>query len=327
MTNAVDEQLSDWASLSGASWPTLLIGNGFSINLWDGFRYDSLLKEARLKRSARTIFNELSTSNFETVLESLQHARLVLTALDKGTTKVDRTYERVRDSLFDTLNKSHVPWGKFPVSTHTQIALAMARHKRVFTTNYDLTLYWSQLESTNPVSVKDYFWQSNHTFDPADTSSTATLVHYLHGGLHLWSDDNTGVDGKWTSATGSLLDLKSKYGLGSHRRPLFVSEGSWQAKVRTIRRSAYLSFCLDELREDDENTVIIGHGLSDQDAHVIQALNAGRRRKVAVSLYPGGKPKHIVAEKGRIQKALAKHRVVFFNSSTHPLGDPAFHIT
>jgi hypothetical protein len=75
----------------------------------------------------------------------------------------------------------------------------------VYTTNYDLCLYWSHLESYPRPNIKDYFWNSGNTFDPANASiDDATSMHYLHGGLHLWADDATGVNGKWTSAAGTF---------------------------------------------------------------------------------------------------------------------------
>jgi hypothetical protein len=73
--------------------------------------------------------------------------------------------------------------------------------------------------------------------------------------------------------------------------------------------------------------VVIGHSLSKQDVHIIQALNdSPHRRRIAVSIYPGLGPHQIVAEKGRIQAALPGHRVSFFDSTTHPLGDPALRV-
>jgi hypothetical protein len=39
--------LPDWSVLAKCDWPTLPIGNGLSINLWDGFRYDSLYDQAK----------------------------------------------------------------------------------------------------------------------------------------------------------------------------------------------------------------------------------------------------------------------------------------
>ncbi|WP_167288710.1 DUF4917 family protein [Nocardioides seonyuensis] len=329
----VTDELPDWQTYSSDEWPTLLIGNGLSINLWSGFAYDSLFSEASdqgdLAGPAESIFDELDTTNFETVLECLHHARIVLKALGDDVAEVEATYGEVRDALLSAVSAAHVDWNDFPVPTHTAIATSIAEHDNVFTTNYDLCVYWSLLQSDPSVNTKDYFWNPGHDFDPANTNATAgtTLIHYLHGALHLWQSDSTGIDGKWTNADGgNLTRVLRNYSATSDKRPLFVSEGNSASKVRTISRSAYLSFCLDRLRDDEQNTVVFGHSLSTQDEHIIEALLDGKRKKIAVALRPSSRADAIIATKSRIIEALPGHTILFFDSTTHPLGDRTLNI-
>jgi hypothetical protein len=234
----------------------------------------------------------------------------------------------VRDALFAAVGRVHVPWELFPEATHEILAQTMDEHDSVFTTNYDLSLYWSHMYCVDKVDIKDFFW-NQLVFDPTDTnvhSHSTARVHYLHGGIHLWQDDRTGESGKWSAGRARLLDIQSRYGPTVTKRPLFVSEGASQAKVRTIRQSPYLSFCLDELRADDKPTVVFGQSLSVQDAHVIEALVDGPTRKIAVSMYPSGDDNSVIAEKARIILALGRHRVEFFDSTTHPVGAPSLTI-
>lgn len=329
VSKSIDGDLADWSTLADKDWSTLLLGNGLSMNLWAGFAYKSLYAVARLSNEAKAIFDELGTTNFEHSLECLHHANIALRALNEPTTRVDATYKQVRDGLFNTVGEVHLPWDRFPADTGDRIALEIDRFRSVFTTNYDLSLYWShmwaQFKSTKvTTNIVDLFWAGGR-FDPADCdvrSSEATRVLYLHGGLHLWQDDETGENGKWTHSSGRLLDIKSKYGPTSDRRPLFVSEGTWTAKNRTIRQSSYLSFCLDELLIDESPTVVFGQALADQDRHVLTALDEGARRRIAISMYPIGDDEAVIEEKARLLQALRKHKVEFFNSTTHPLGDP-----
>lgn len=335
VSTSIDGDLADWSTLADKDWSTLLLGNGLSMNLWAGFGYKSLYAAANLSAEAKAIFDELGTTNFEQGLECLHHANVALRALREPTTLVDATYEQVRDALFNTVGDVHVPWDDFPPDTHDHIATQIDQFVSVFTTSYDLNLYWShmwaQYKSTKvTTNIVDLFWAGDR-FDPTNCdvwSSKATRVLYLHGGLHLWQDDQTGENGKWTHASdGRLLDLKSKYGPASDRRPLFVSEGTWSAKSRTIRQSSYLSFCLDELRTDESATVVFGQALADQDRHILTALNEGSRRRIAISMYPTGDDEAVVEEKARLLQALRGHKVEFFDSTTHPLGDPAVLIT
>jgi hypothetical protein len=185
------------------------------------------------------------------------------------------------------------------------------------------------LENQISVDIVDYFWQPGNRFDPTDVSlrsARLTPIHYLHGAVHLWQDDDN-ENGKWINADGgNLLSIATNYSAKSSRRPLFVSEGTSKAKVRTIQRSPYLSFCLESLADDDANTVIFGHSLSAQDQHIINAINRGPKRRVAVSIYPSVNPQKVIAEKVRIQQALGRHKLYFYNSTTHPFGDPTLHI-
>lgn len=329
MPTSVNDDLPDWATIADDDWPTLLLGNGLSINLWSRFSYASLYEKATLAPEAEAVFNGLGTTNFETALEAVHHARLVLDALGAGTQDVDDLYAQIRDGLFTAVNDAHLPWGAVPPTTETLIAKYLNGHRAVFTTNYDLVLYWSHLQNAARVSLVDFFWGPGNTYDPNDVrlhSSSLTPVYYCHGAIHLWQDDY-GDNGKWTNAdTGNLLAVRSRYIVDKSKRPLFISEGTSKAKVRTIQRSPYLSFCLDAMREDERNTVIFGHSLSAQDQHVVDALNQGPKRAFAVAMYPAASSAHIISEKVRIADALQRHTIRFFDSTTHPLGDRTLNV-
>ena len=187
----------------------------------------------------------------------------------------------------------------------------------------DLIPYWAVME-TPAVRIVDFFWCDGNTFDPDQTEVFAgySALYFLHGGIHLWQSDRTGRTGKWTSDGGGLLRLGTLFGRRPDRRPLFVSEGTALAKRRTIRRSDYLAFALDSLRRDDADTVVFGAALSAQDDHIVAALRAGRRRRIAVGLLPDGREK-ILARKGSVVERLRGQNVVFFDATTHQLGDKA----
>lgn len=326
----VDDELQPWNALDRREWRTLLIGNGLSINLWNNFHYESLFEQANLSPQATAIFDELDTSNFEAVLECIHNARTVLEALQQDTDRVELVYEQVRDSLFRSVSDAHVPWGEFPAETHKEIAEHLDQFDAVYTTNYDLCLYWSHLQNLQSVNLVDFFWSSpGNRFDPTNVelwSTQQTPVHYLHGAVHLWQDDEN-ENGKWTSADkGNLLALNSKYKITSSRRPLFVSEGTFKSKTRTIQRSQYLSFCLESLTNDESDTIIFGHSLSSPDQHIVNAINSGRKRNVAVSIYPSEDPNVIVESKIHFQKSLHRHHVSFFDSTTYPIGRPELRI-
>lgn len=68
-TQLYDGRLAPWAEVKAlAAWDALLLGNGMSINVWPGFEYESLYKEADLSDSDRETFRVFNTRNFEAVL-------------------------------------------------------------------------------------------------------------------------------------------------------------------------------------------------------------------------------------------------------------------
>jgi hypothetical protein len=63
----VSEDLVSWSDLTEDPWPTLLIGNGLSINTWRRFAYSELFTVAGLDPPAVQLFSNLETLNFEEV--------------------------------------------------------------------------------------------------------------------------------------------------------------------------------------------------------------------------------------------------------------------
>lgn len=328
MTNIAKQtaKLERWSDvLVGTKWPTLLVGNGASVNLWGGFAYASLREQAVLSAVAEVVFDELDVGNFEMVLEAIHHARVIVEALGGPTEAIDKEYKQVKDALFEAVHAAHIGWSQCGDERFDTIADVIQNHDAVYTTNYDLCMYWARVDAVRRSArrdVIDFFWYGK--FDPNEIEIRDRIaMYYLHGAIHLWHDDR-GDSGKWTNAKGgNLLSLAEKYTPETSLRPLFVSEGSSKAKLQTIRRSPYLSFCLDSLRKDRGNTVVFGQSFCDQDKHIVTALTEGRSRDIAISIYPRDDPQWIIAEKARIAILLGENKLRFFDSTTHPLGDPS----
>jgi hypothetical protein len=324
----VTPRLNSWTRYEKDVWPTLLLGNGASANLWDGFSYKSLFGNAFFTPPAEDLFTELNTTNFEQVLECIHHAKLTEDALGTNSKLTVRLYNEVRDALFEEVTDSHIEWTDMTIRHFQSTADAVRAHSRVFTTNYDLTLYWSMLQGAKRSQWADQFWNTGAVFDRhniAADNDPRTLIYYLHGAVHLWRN-RAGVCGKWTSDQANLLSVLNNYNANSDRQPMFVSEGTSKRKLASIRRSEYLTSCLTKLEDDDTNTVVFGHSLGREDQHVLQALNLGPKRRIAVGMYPKRTETQVQEDKARIINALNRQRVVFFDSTTHPLGDPTLHI-
>lgn len=325
------DELAPWDDLKKLStWDTLVLGNGVSINVWAGFSYANLFKEASLNTAAFQLFSDFETTNFETVLEALWHAERTLASLHRDFEEVSELYTDVQHALFQAVEKVHVPWKRVDPATLTQIADAMSVHRLVFTLNYDLLTYWSAFHHGANAAIKDFFWSHQNSFDVdnavAEDGTTGLL--YLHGGLHLWQDSSSGRTGKWTNRSGGALlkNLEANFRSHPNRQPVLVSEGTSAKKMARIRKSVYLTHALKALSDNTSDTVVFGADFGDNDKHIVGAINAGGRRRVAISVRPGDDAQNTNAF-ARYRARFPDHELSFFDSTSHPLGAPLLTVT
>lgn len=327
----------------------LLLGNGFSTNIWSAFRYSTLLERSGLDGTARELFG--SRTNFETVLAELSMAQKVLgvSAPDEDDllALLEGLAAEVRRALLETVGEVHPnayqlvaemrPKGKFglvvvPVQVLDELAKYLPRYAKVFVTNYDLISYWVAVQG----GVADLFPGS----DPFDEqmaeywlgSNAQPKIFFLHGALHLWRSLVTNEEGKHTArAETPLLDVIRSSVDHPDRVPLFISEGSSEEKVARISASPYLSFGVRTLAAAEAPLTVLGQALSEVDRHIREAIERHPDRKVAIGVWigdvdPDDRKEALVTRATEIRGRLANCRdVVFFDSAEHPLTSPKLH--
>ena len=316
-------ELRSWRQARGSiSWASLLLGNGASIAVWPRFEYSSLLARAPLRPHDRDLFDALETSNFESVLNALQVARLLCGQQGHETETSRRRYRSIRRALVAAIQDVHIRYRCLPVSALASLRDTYRTFDTVYTSNYDLLLYWAIMVDRG-VGFRDFLWNIGSTFDITDTDVPAdvTRIMYLHGALHLYTDS----DGVAAKRTAGSRDFLRSIAASTATIPLFVSEGRSNRKLRAIRRSDYLSFVYKEFTSDVTPIVVFGHSLADQDAHLREGLNQ-RDRRVAISLMPD-RPSRILGQKARLREFLPRARLRFFDATTHPLGDPGLRVS
>ena len=226
----------------------MLLGNGFSTNLSASFSYNELFKISELPQTTVILFEKLQTSDFEFVLSEIQRAIPVVESLIGESDVLSNSYNEIKIRLIESIATVHPEHWEIPHETLLQLRDYVWSFKKVFTTNYDLVLYWALLLEIKekPWRSKDFFWSNGTEFDPLDTDtdkSICTLVYYLHGALHLWRSARAEREGKSQSKDGAtLLEQFNLHGMTWDRNPLFVSEGSSNSKKQAIDRSNYLRF-------------------------------------------------------------------------------------
>lgn len=320
-----DGELASWAEIATRhEWRALLLGNGLSMSVWPGFGYASLFQRASLAPEDRALFRSLQTENFEAVLAGLETSIRVRRALGEDVAPLIDRYRSVQRALGEAVRAVHIPWRTVPASTLRTIQRELQRYDVVFTTNYDLLLYWAMGHEDDYGRLVDCFWGADGHFDRGDARVRArsTPVLFLHGALHLLADAAGRTRKLRRRATRALLDqlgLRTPDDRGS--RPLLVTEGSADEKLRAIESNEYLRFAHAMLRgrPASEPLVVFGSSLSEHDGHLTDALVACPTRPVAVSMLPAP-ARELRVRQAAIRARLPLDQVLFFDATTHPLG-------
>ena len=276
----------------------LLLGNGFSIGAARSFSYDSLHAVATQLPDygvVRHRFDQFQTTNFEIVLAGLlsemKNAGPILGAT------ASRDYWTVRRLLGQTVLLCH-PHGIAQIGfQQTKVAREFIyQFHKVFTTNYDLVLYWTQFDEQRKPQTpfNDGFYNQHH--EPGSFLSFTgktfgeQIMFNLHGALHLReaigdvSSDTIKVTKKdktvltveergvlFDSREPSLLDIcMATY---PTQLPLLVTEGNSNAKYSRIQSNRYLRWCYDQFRHIIGSLFIYGWSMSEQDMHLIDAIS------------------------------------------------------
>lgn len=151
-------------------------------------------------------------------------------------------------------------------------------------------------------------------------SWTDTRLYFLHGALHLVVLGDGTTCKRQATAFQTILDQFGRPFLRDHTaRPLVVTEARPSDKRRSIEGNAYLDYCWRTLHECSSPIAVFGHSLSEQDAHLVDALNEHRDRPIAVGIHDKGKRTNR-SEQHRIASLLEGQPLYFFDSATHPLG-------
>lgn len=327
-----DGSLYNWNEIDNDdfNWNSILVGNGASINVWQNFNYSSIFARATSDDAASqldvldiNLFNTLGTHNFEQVLFSLRTAEIINRALGLHHNPITQRYRSIKRSLVGTINELHIPWRRVPDDVIEGIRAAILRYRHIFTTNYDLLIYWAIMHQNNPGPFCDYFFSEK--FDSKDTSifdNGRRRILYLHGALHLYKDSSGTTLKRRADGFNNLLDLFGQpYAAHPDAVPLIVSEGTSDDKLSSINQSDYLTFAFNRLVENENEMVVFGHSLSDSDMHIVEAMQKWEGRRIAISLLPDTEP-NIRSKQASLVAKLPRAHLYFFDATTHPLGSP-----
>lgn len=313
------EGIRQWDSIKdNFSSSSILLGNGFSINFSDSLRY-KYLYEFFIKNSteiSKNLFEVFQTKNFEQILESLEVAKTVCQTVEIENEIFDLYKAEIREGLINSINKIHPK----PIDVNYHLIKWVSKQfkdfNQIFTTNYDLFLYYIILETTK---FGDHMFRNNsinfNHFNGPDVRKK-NHIYYLHGALFLFEGGLTTYKIKKPN-NGWLLDAITKE-IASNKYPLFISEGKSDTKLKSIQSNSYLSFCLNQLEKNQDKTLIIfGQSLSEQDAHIVKIIDKNYENiAISIRIEDWQTIGEIKAEKNRISSMFKKAKFEFYDSST-----------
>lgn len=289
-------EIKTWESIAERyQGGTLLLGNGASMAISPKFGYKSLYElvqqQGLLGDEGNKLFRHFNTSDFELVLRLLWHAAKVNKALGVKDKKTEFAYQRVRDALIAAVRDVHVSYedaqGYFPAMYDF-----LKSFKTVFSLNYDLLVYWTMmfgLDRFGDHRFKDCFLNGSFDndwskFREVRYEKSNTLVFYPHGSLALCQNIN-GDELKISGRNGLnlLAEILFQWNQATVV-PLFVSEGTQEQKIASIKKSNYLSTVYHEVIPRCLGPLTIyGWGFGAQDRHLLPRMRGVPR--IAASVY------------------------------------------
>ncbi|WP_060482449.1 DUF4917 family protein [Pseudomonas sp. NBRC 111119] len=327
---ALDATLLPWPDLAAQHPCTaLLVGNGASRALWKPFSYFSLYEQAQragrkkgLAISDQALFKSLGTELFEPVLSALNATVRTNAALAINSTAPLNRYYSIKEALIHAVRTVHLPWPLVPAATLETLNQALRSYRSVYTSNYDLLLPWALQHAQQGFAE---LFDEQGFFDVRRTACEGTRVLHLHGGMHLLKLP----DGTTRQRSASSAELLQGFAVNTPGEvPLFVNEDRSDEKLRAIRNSDYLSWCLGQLAGEQDGVCLFGQHLDSSDQHLLDAIRQARPKHLAIAIRPLGEASVINQKQHFMSRleGLAYTPIYFFDAATHPLGQAALAI-
>lgn len=276
----------------------LLLGNGFSM-AYDStiFSYNALhnfiakLDDDLLSK----LFEIIKTKNFEMIMQQLDNFAALIDAFGSDTrlkNKVKTAAKKLKKSLLEAVKTLH-PEHVFTVPQEKSDACAkflkvfLDTNGHIYTTNYDLLLYWVLMRNQIMKSV-DGFGRNREKPDEFVAKEELEYselrwgkykdeqdIFYVHGALPLFDTGVEIVKEEYDSQHYLLENISDRIDKGEY--PIFVTAGNGREKLTRIMHNRYLSHCYDSLSTATGSLVTFGFNFGENDDHIIDAINVAAK--------------------------------------------------
>ena len=274
----------------------LLLGNGFSIAAHAPFAYGGLLQAADLAADVRAIFAAARTTNFESVMRYWLAESFGGPSATAASAR--EKVEMLKRELVGAIHRVHparrtvIPPERWEHCEQFLVNfIGRSRDKRqlagrVFTTNYDLLLWWAVTPDRGRIKPERLF-KGHDGFRQGiyEGLESADLI-YLHGALHLFSSGRSIRKLSYSDTDGALHDQVATH-LSRGAYPLFVSEGA--SSLKRPSAPGYLRDALTKFkytcRGADRALFTLGQGLGTEDDHIFEHLKNGKIQRAYLGAY------------------------------------------
>lgn len=263
----------------------LLLGNGFSISCDPVFSYPNLfeyVKNVGISQEAIKVFEYLGTNNFEGVMHLLENSEWIRHCYKlqykKGSRiSINKDLSAIKTALVKAIAESHLAHpGRIDNKKKDHCVSFLEPYHNIFTTNYDLLLYWVAMHGNALLNEHDGFRAS------IDDPQAEYLVFqerlgrhkgilFLHGALHIYIQCGELRKHSWIRSNKTLMELV-RGGLDKGQYPLFIAEGKPEKKLEQMQNNGYLFYCLGKFERIQQSLVVYGFSFNKSDAHIADAI-------------------------------------------------------
>ncbi|WP_081465765.1 DUF4917 family protein [Corynebacterium variabile] len=296
----IDDAIADAKNKSGDI--SLILGNGFSSAYGECFRYPTLKSRAEIPNLSRPkdrIFEESGSDDFETTMRRMSYTTSMLRLYSQGSSsdiccQIENDRLLIKNALVETLADIHPPSSRSIDSIKYRRTRSLIRKfSRIYSLNYDLLLYWATLNSDSDgegIIGTDGFYKDGDSLVWRGHPSTATTkIYYLHGGMHLYYDEEDKKIHKLSNQKGKTIISQVRENLNNGHYPCVVTEGSSKDKIKRILESNYLNTSYESLDTLSGSLFTFGASLDKNDNHIFDKASGAPNLH---SLYIGVRNPH-----------------------------------
>ncbi|WP_164512837.1 DUF4917 family protein [Leucobacter chromiireducens] len=273
--------------------PTVLLGNGFSRSYLDeSFNYKSLWARARVSLTTEKTELErvMGSSDFEAIIRRLDRTAELVELYDPAsplTGSIRKDSAGIRAALCTAIAELHPDHArKLNTNQRTHVRTFLEHFEEIFTTNYDLLVYWATNDDDERKVVRDDGFRGSKENGYRWRKPDAQRVHYLHGAIHVFEQGDQLTKAFGPGNTHIMSDIRRR--IEAEEFPLIVTEGASRTKRERIAESRYLTHCFDRLGEASGALFTFGSSLDANDAHLFDQLTSPK--STVHSLYAGLRP-------------------------------------